>query len=243
MEFKIKLIFLLTILGFDIIHSNDILAEYDFVLLINKGSDYLMAKFNLDELKQCHFPGGPLRTNNTVVDKFLTISQNIYEDINSNSIKLQIFCIDDGATVYKSLDNEDVYLKKCGFEVPGQSKLHYVFCVKNEFKNISGHIILRNDLENLQKQNAKEEQIEDNENNDQTVSEQFSIDDIDKIEWELAAPELVINNLTFMEKVKNYCILAKAIMHIQYLKIKDYFDKSKNLENKDDSPINHDENK
>lgn len=218
MNFK-KLI--LSISYFLIINS-EIHEEYNFVLLINHDSEYLMGTFPLVDLKKCHFPEGPLRANIPAVEDFEKIDAKVYEKLQKTSTKLPVFCIADGFR-YKNLNNDEhVTLKKCGFEVPGQPKLHYVFCLKEEIQNISGHIILRNELDNLTKKQ---------EDDDSDLAK-----DIDDEDLELSAHDKIEEpELSLKTKIENYCRLLAVVVYIQYLKIKDYFGMSSDLvkKNKD----------
>ena len=214
MNFKILI---LSMLSFLIINSEIVeeFEQYNFVLLINHNSEYLMATFPLTDLKKCHFPEGPLRANIPAIEDFEKIDAKTYEKLQKVSTKLSVFCIVDGFR-YKNLNNEEsITLKKCGFEVPGQSKLHYVFCLKEEIQNISGYIVLRNELVNL----TEKEKADDN----------LAID-IDDPELELkAGTKIEEPELSFKTKIGNYCRLLAVVAYIQYLKIKDYFGLSSDL--------------
>lgn len=190
--------------------------NYDFVLLINHYEQHYMAKFPLNDLKKCQFPEGPLRANIPCVEDFELIDEDLYNKLHNDSLKLQVFCIEDGVC-YKNFNNdESITLKKCGFEVPGQSKLHYVFCIKEEMKNISGHIVLRSELDTLQKKDK-----------DNELSFEAQIDDP---EWELRAEKKIEDlNVPLRIKIGNYCRLLAAVIYIQYLKFTDYLGLSSDL--------------
>ncbi|MDR3646935.1 MAG: hypothetical protein P4L22_05350 [Candidatus Babeliales bacterium] len=193
--------------------------EYNFVLLIDHDTQYIMATFPLNDLKKCHFPEGPLRANIPAIEDFEIIDKSTYSKLKDNSVKLNVFCIEDGVLRCKKND-EEVTLKKCGFDVPGQPQLHYVFCIKEDIKNVSGHIVLRSEIETLQKQEEVELSLED---------------EIDDPAWELKAKlKIEDEKLPLKTKISNYAKLLAIVAYIQYLKIKDYFVGSYRNESKKD---------
>lgn len=125
-----------------------------FILLaINKNDEYHFAKYDLNKLKKCKFPEGPWRNNSIIVSDFSKINIESWKKIESDCIILPMFCIE--APKSHEPHEPSVY-KNCGFELPGNQKLGYVFNLDRHIKEVKGAIISNETFNLILDENKKQ---------------------------------------------------------------------------------------
>ncbi len=150
---RFLLFFLFLISIFDKLSSNSGMEikhvqDYVFLLLFSDEQDtnYYYLKFGLGNLKKSHFPSGPSISNDFSVQEHCKVEKDIWQEINNRSINLFMFCIEEPIV---DSQGETRFLKRCGFELPNDKNVSYLFNLDNNFHNIKGVIILSNELDKI----------------------------------------------------------------------------------------------
>lgn len=156
------LIFLLSILNMSYAtQATEIKPSQDYMFLLlfsdEKDKNFYFLKFGLGNLKKCHFPSGPSISNDFSIHEFYNITQEIWEKINNSSISLSMFCIEEPIVDFTE---ETKFIKKCGFELPSDKSVSYLFDLDNNFHNINGVIILKNELDKILSGQQEETQFD-----------------------------------------------------------------------------------
>ncbi len=123
------------------------LSDYCFILLIQTNqhsNNYLCAIFALTDLKVCRFPGGPLWSNSISSKELYAISQDIYLELKSFSQKMAILCLD--YNTFKTQCCNNCSQNICGFALPWDPGMAYVFDDLQEVSQVSGLLIEKNKL-------------------------------------------------------------------------------------------------
>jgi len=125
------------------------LEDYYFVLLMGESclgsNNYRCVFFALTDLKVCRFPGGPLWSNSIATSELYTISQDVYEDLLKSTPKMAILCLD--YNVFKRKCQNECKQSICGFALPWDLGMAYVFDDLQNIDQVSGLIIEKNKLE------------------------------------------------------------------------------------------------
>ena len=128
------------------------LENYSFILVMPRSdADYLCAIFSLDHLKVCRFPNGPMWSNSITSQELYIMPKEAYLDLKQSSQKLPVLCIDDGRLQQK-LNQNRCNKNVCGFALPWESGMAYVFDDLREVDRVSGMIIGREQLMQLKPQ-------------------------------------------------------------------------------------------
>lgn len=124
-----------------------VLEDYCFVLMMQNdqiNSNYLCAIFALTDLRVCRFPGGPLWSNSLANQELYVISQEVYSQIKNLAQKMAILCLD--YTAFKRQCHNDCHKNICGFALPWDLGMAYVFDDLQDVAQVSGLIIEKNKL-------------------------------------------------------------------------------------------------
>lgn len=123
------------------------LSDYCFILLMQTNqhsNNYLCAIFALTDLKVCRFPGGPLWSNSISSKELYAISQDIYLELKSFSQKMAILCLD--YNTFKTQCCNNCSQNICGFALPWDPGMAYVFDDLQEVSQVSGLLIEKSKL-------------------------------------------------------------------------------------------------
>jgi hypothetical protein len=126
-----------------------VLEDYCFILLMpsNNSAGYSCAVFVLEDLKVCRFPGGPVWSNTLLEKDLHQISQETYFDIKQMAHKLDILCLDYQNFKLDCPTNDLCHV--CGFALPWESGMAYVFDNLTQIDQVTGLIIEKTELVNL----------------------------------------------------------------------------------------------
>lgn len=124
------------------------LDKYKFVLLMPKDDvSYLCAVFSLDSLRVCRFPNGPMWSNSINSHKLYTISNAEYSQITKYSDPLPVLCMDEGRLDRDMISRSNKNL--CGFALPWELGMAFVFDDLKEVSRVSGVIIDKTYLQKI----------------------------------------------------------------------------------------------
>ena len=110
----------------------------------NHANNYACVVFSLTELKVCRFPGGPLWSNSIAMQQSYEISQDVYLGIKNLAQKMAVLCLDYNA--FKQQCHNDCHKNICGFALPWDPGMAYVFDDLQDIAQVSGLIIEKNKL-------------------------------------------------------------------------------------------------
>jgi len=125
--------------------------DYSFILLMpsaESDSGRVAVVFPLDTLKVCRFPNGPMWSNSIAAQTFYLVSQQAYTVIKKEAQKLHILCLDYG--VFKSQCQNDCQQSICGFALPWEPGMAYVFDDLKDIDQVSGLLIEKTKLAKLE---------------------------------------------------------------------------------------------
>jgi len=150
-KFLLFFLFLITIFDIKSVNFNKEIKpvqDYVFLLLFSDEQDisYYYLKFGLGNLKKSHFPSGPSISNDFSVQELCKIEKDIWQEVNNRSINLSMFCIEEPIV---DCHGETIFLRRCGFELPNDKNVSYLFNLDNNFHNIKGVIILSSELDKI----------------------------------------------------------------------------------------------
>lgn len=130
-----------------------IMEDYSFILLMpSSDTTYVGIVFPLSDLKVCRFPNGPMWSNSIDSKTLYYIPKSIYTDIKKCSQKLHMLCLDFG--LFKSQCQNDCQQSICGFALPWEQGMAYVFDDLKEVDRVTGFIIEKSCLSQLQLERA-----------------------------------------------------------------------------------------
>lgn len=113
--------------------------QYRFLVALPHGSAYQCAIFELLEMRACRFPSGPVRVNSIKGHQWLELKLEQYQLLQARASKLPVLCIDEGWLHNQQVSRSNRNL--CGFALPWESGMAYVFDDLYEVENLSGLIV------------------------------------------------------------------------------------------------------
>lgn len=129
--------------------ERQILDEYGFVLLMPQtDTNLLAAVFMLDDLRVCRFPNGPMWSNSVALKKLYPISAEVYTEIKNRAQKLHILCLEYNS--FKVRCQNECQQNICGFALPWEPGMAYVFDDLKNIDQVSGFLIEKSQLAALQ---------------------------------------------------------------------------------------------
>lgn len=197
-------------------HDQDVQEQYRFVVVQpdHQAGAYQCLIYGLSEMLACRFPNGPMRCNSVRASRWIEINIQQYHSLMQQATQLAVLCIDEGWLHEQQVNRCNRNL--CGFALPWENGMAYVFDDLYEVENLSGLIAsveLLSELGLL------------------TDSEPDQLDDLDEIDRLIAgsdAQEAVDRSLPYpLDKVKQ--VLGQAFIatllkyHDWKIKIKNYW--------------------
>ena len=122
--------------------------EYSFILLVPQAQDKLAcAIFMLDDLRVCRFPNGPMWSNSLALKELYPVSEEVYLQIKNLAQKLHILCLDYSS--FKTRCQNDCQQSICGFALPWEPGMAYVFDDLTNVDQVAGFLIEKSELSQL----------------------------------------------------------------------------------------------
>lgn len=155
MKQKLIIILLVNFLTFSVAASDlakkCVTEDYSFILVMpNFNNDehdavnYVCAIFALEELKVCRFPNGSVWSNSLATQKMYHINNDIYLALKENAQKLDMLCLD--YADFRLHCQNDCNQSICGFALPWETGMAYVFDDLKNIDQIVGFIVEKTQL-------------------------------------------------------------------------------------------------
>ena len=200
-------------LTFILLITNNIYSiEQDFdesfvLLVVDKNHDYNLATYDLNKLKKCKFPEGPWRDNSMITSDFSKINIETWKKIESASTALQMFCIESP----KATDT--IIYKNCGFELPGNKKLGYVFNLQQDIKEAAGGIIATKQLDTILEPQTQTKNLATHNTEDTQDPNEIQLDELEELAANLDMTK-TDNHENFTPTSKTEIIITKVCVYL-----------------------------
>ena len=125
-----------------------LIDDYSFILLMPQNeSKWVAAIFSLTDLRVCRFPNGPMWSNSVALQEIYPVSKDCYLTIKNCSQKLHILCLD--YSIFKLQCQNPCKQSVCGFALPWEPGMAYVFDDLQNIEHLKGYIIEKSKLADL----------------------------------------------------------------------------------------------
>lgn len=129
--------------------------DYSFILVMpnfnphvnngeHDGADYVCAIFALEELKVCRFPNGSVWSNSLAGQKMHPLTKETYLALKEHAQKLDMLCLD--YADFRLHCQNDCNQSICGFALPWETGMAYVFDDLKNIDQIVGFIVEKKQL-------------------------------------------------------------------------------------------------